>query len=45
MDDNLTDYEYSFNELNESLTNYGKSLNDNSILMNFSNQIVSKNIL
>ena len=35
MDDNSTDYEYSFDELNESLTNYGESLNDISILNEF----------
>lgn len=41
MDDNSTNYEYSFDELNESLINYGESLNDNIIL----NQIPNPNCI
>ena len=41
MDDNSTNYEYSFDELNESLINYGESLNDNIIL----NQIPNPNYI
>jgi len=41
MDDNSTNYQYSFDELNESLQRYGESLSNNNILI----QIIKKNYI
>jgi len=41
MDDNSTNYQYSFDELNESLQRYGECLSNNNILI----QIIKKNYI
>ena len=41
MDDNSTDYQYSFDELNESLQKYGECLSNNIIL----DQIINQNYI